>query len=135
MNEFQQVDWEFIQSVGGMAIGDPSFNSRTYDLTIPLLQDFSGLRRITVEPTLRGSGLTCATARATISWNGLVTSIHIDAWAVNVINSVDPKFPIGCDELKVKILPFHRVPLRNVRVLYRDSIFSSNGHLVGSFSL
>lgn len=132
--QFQQVDWEFIQSVGGMAIGDPSFNPRTFDLTIPLIQDFSGLRKITVEPTLRGSGLTCAAIRGSISWNGLVTNINIEAWAVDV-NRVPESYPIGCDEVKMKILPFQRVPLSNSRVMFRDWMRGPAIHLVGSFSL
>ena len=50
-------DWQFIQSVGGIAVGAP-YRSAGGDVLLPLDCDVSG-RKVTVEPTANYSGLTC----------------------------------------------------------------------------
>ena len=52
-------DWRFVQSVGGMAIGQPRRKSNsTYSL--PVECNVSGTRAITVHPTALNSAFMCA---------------------------------------------------------------------------
>ena len=51
-------DWQFIQSVGGLAIGTPHRNDRKH-VILPIRCDISGTETITVHPTTGYSGLAC----------------------------------------------------------------------------
>jgi len=52
-------DWRFVQSVGGMAIGQPQRKSSSR-YSLPVECNVSGLRAITVPPTTINSVLMCA---------------------------------------------------------------------------
>ena len=49
---YERVSWEFIQSVGGMAIGDPVYDRKDNQILLPLIHDFTGKSKITVDPVL-----------------------------------------------------------------------------------
>lgn len=54
----EPLSWDFIQSVGGIRLGDPySYNGRRI---VPVIVDLSGNQTITVTPTLTNSGLICS---------------------------------------------------------------------------
>jgi len=54
----EERDWEFIQSVGGIEIGEPMFINDNWQL--PIKCNVSGLKAITVKPTTLNSGLVWA---------------------------------------------------------------------------
>ena len=51
-------DWQFIQSVGGIALGSPQRDARRHVL-LPIRCDVSGTQTITVRPTAINSALVC----------------------------------------------------------------------------
>ena len=57
-------NWEFVQSVGGIAVEQPT--KSTDGWLLPVQADVSGLRAITVTPTLLNSALSCKSVRASI---------------------------------------------------------------------
>lgn len=133
--DFERVDWDYMQSVGGIDIGEPYFDSNTNMLKIPLIHDFSGTRKITVEPTRENATLRCATVDASVSWNVLTTTISLDFWASEPEFMSSPAAR-GCDEVSVMFLPaMGAITLRKVRVEMRSTRFDYAGHLIGEFSL
>ena len=51
----EERDWKFIQSVGGIAIGEPKLINDNWQL--PIECNVSGLKTITVKPSMLNSGL------------------------------------------------------------------------------
>ena len=51
-------DWQFVQSVGGIALGTPQRDGRGHIL-LPIRCDVSGTQTITVRPTAMNSALVC----------------------------------------------------------------------------
>jgi hypothetical protein len=51
-------DWQFVQSVGGLALGTPWRDNRGHIL-LPVRCDVSGTQTITVRPTAMNSALVC----------------------------------------------------------------------------
>lgn len=51
-------DWQFVQSVGGLAIGAPHRDDRKH-VILPIRCDVSGTQTITIHPTALYSGLAC----------------------------------------------------------------------------
>lgn len=63
----QPVSWDFIQSVGGIQLGEPyTIGGMRW---VPVIVDLSGSQTITVTPTRRNTGLVCSTIRSDISGN------------------------------------------------------------------
>ena len=56
----KSMDWEFIQSVGGIKLGYPYLRIGRY--WVPVFVDVSGAQTITVAPTRRNTGLDCTGA-------------------------------------------------------------------------
>ena len=52
------ADWSFVQSVGGMRLGDPYIKDGHY--YVPVVIDVSGNQSITTVPTAINTGLVCA---------------------------------------------------------------------------
>ncbi len=52
----EQRDWNFIQAVGGLAVGEPQ-KLENGNYRLPLSCDVSGLKRVTVKPTTLNSAL------------------------------------------------------------------------------
>ena len=59
-----QRDWDFVQSVGGIAFDSPVQGSGGWIL--PVQADVSGIRPITVKPTLLNSALACKSVEASV---------------------------------------------------------------------
>ena len=57
-----EQDWDFVQSVGGMRIGEPKLTSLEW--TLPVELDVTGLQTITTKPTALHSGIVCEGIRA-----------------------------------------------------------------------
>jgi hypothetical protein len=129
---YERVSWEFIQSVGGMAIGDPVYDRKDNQILLPLIHDFTGKSKITLDPVLIGSGKACHhTSYGTASTPlGTVLDIQLIAWSSD--EEVLP--PYGCD---IAFISLRFVPpsITRFRVWYRDSRFQLNGHYVGEFTL
>jgi hypothetical protein len=51
-------DWQFVQSIGGLAIGTPHRDDRKH-VILPVRCDISGTQTVTVHPTTGYSGLAC----------------------------------------------------------------------------
>lgn len=51
-------DWQFVQSVGGIALGTPQRDDRGHVL-LPIRCNVSGFQTITVRPTTINSGIVC----------------------------------------------------------------------------
>jgi hypothetical protein len=51
-------DWQFVQSVGGIALGKPHRDGRRHVL-LPVHCDVSGFQTVTVAPTTINSGIVC----------------------------------------------------------------------------
>jgi hypothetical protein len=67
-------DWAFIQSVGGIAIGEPKLENNRW--VLPVLCDVTGLKTITTKPTTLNSGLVWADTKARIEGNIIYLSIE-----------------------------------------------------------
>jgi hypothetical protein len=52
----EQRDWNFIQSVGGLAVGEPQ-KLADGNYRLPINCDVSGLKQVTIKPTLINSAL------------------------------------------------------------------------------
>lgn len=62
----EQRDWTFIQSVGGLAVGEPQKQAEGV-WHLPITCDVSGLKQVTIKPTMINSALavreTCQVVR------------------------------------------------------------------------
>lgn len=120
---YTPVKWDFIQSVGGLALGDPYLGPED-SLWIPISVDFSGSRTITTEPTLKDSGLRClqvagvsGAANTPTVWN-----VEFGLYAIEEENSTRPDLcgavPVALVGLRSAGMALEAVTLR---VYYRES--------------
>ncbi len=65
-DDSEAMDWAFIQSVGGIRLGDPYVNQGIR--WVPIFVDVSGTQTITIPPTLRNTGLVCSAV--SLTWGG-----------------------------------------------------------------
>jgi hypothetical protein len=70
----EERDWEFIQSVGGIAIGTPTLIN--HEWLLPIECNVSGLKTITVKPTMLNSGLVWADTEVRIKDSEIHISIE-----------------------------------------------------------
>jgi hypothetical protein len=63
-------NWAFVQSVGGISIGEPVREGSGWIL--PVRADLSGFSKITVQPTAHNSGMACRETRATVTRNTIL---------------------------------------------------------------
>ena len=70
----EERDWEFIQSVGGISIGTPKLENNNW--VLPVLCNVSGLKEITVKPTMLNSGLVWADTEVRIRESIIYLSIE-----------------------------------------------------------
>ncbi|MBC3872067.1 hypothetical protein [Undibacterium flavidum] len=71
----QPVTWEFIQSVGGIALDTPVRAGTFWSLPIQL--DISGLTKVTVEPNTLNSGLACQRVSAVVDGQVIYLTIFV----------------------------------------------------------
>jgi hypothetical protein len=57
-----EQDWQYVQSVGGMRLGQPQQKEGNW--TVPVEIDVTGSRPITTQPTAQHPGLVCAGIQA-----------------------------------------------------------------------
>ncbi|MGA0805985.1 MAG: hypothetical protein ACO3PV_05650 [Pseudohongiellaceae bacterium] len=129
------VSWEFLQSVGGISVGQPRLADG--NLWLPLTMDLSGNRSITKAPTVSNTGRKCirATLRQT---NLLTTPVGYYDLALQVHSgTLEQRGEGGCDEVPLFTgelkPPFS--PTRNMkfRIWYRDYLLSE--HFIGEVAL
>jgi hypothetical protein len=70
----EPVGWAFVQSVGGISIGNVSVSKGNYSLAVNA--DVSGLEQVTVKPTLVNSALICESTTATIQDKAIYLTIN-----------------------------------------------------------
>lgn len=120
------ASWEFIQSVGGISVGQPRVVDGIFWL--PLNLDLSGQRQITVAPTQMNSGKKCLSATLRQA-DGLTTPVgYYDLYLQVYAGSVDKRGAGGCDEVPMfigSLSPPLSAP-NNVtfRIWYKDYVFS-----------
>lgn len=73
--EAQAMSWEFIQSVGGIELGNPYTTGGRH--FVPLIVDVSGSKAITVAPTLTNTRLVCSMAAAVGGGNFLRRNVWV----------------------------------------------------------
>ena len=122
------VSWEFLQSVGGVALGQPRLADG--NLWLPLTIDLSGNRSISTTPTVTNSGRKCI--RATLQQTNLLTTpvgYYDLALQINS-GTLEQRSEGGCDEVPLftgeLTPPF--APTRNMkfRIWYRGYLMSEN---------
>lgn len=129
------VSWEFIQSVGGIAVGQPRLADG--NLWLPLTMDLTGNRSITRSPTVSNTGRKCI--RATLQQTNLLTTpVGYYDLALQVHSgTLEQRNEGGCDEVPLFTgelkPPF--APTRNMkfRIWYRDYLLSE--HFIGEVAL
>jgi hypothetical protein len=129
------VSWDFLQSVGGVAVGQPRLADG--NLWLPLTVDLSGNRSITRTPTVTDTGRKCirATLRQT---NPLTTPVGYYDLALQIHSgTLQQRGEGGCEEVPLFTgdlnPPF--VSSRNMkfRIWYRDYLLSE--HFIGEVAL
>jgi hypothetical protein len=84
--------WSFVQSIGGIAVGQPTKVAKRW--LLPVRADVSGLQKITLKPTALNSGLSCNSVNASVE--GQVISIAIStSIAGSGLNSLCPSAQLG----------------------------------------
>ncbi len=68
-----EQDWAFVQSVGGIKVEAPTRNATGW--LLPVQADVSGLSKITVQPTLLNSALTCKKVKTEIEGNAIYLTL------------------------------------------------------------
>lgn len=129
------VSWEFLQSVGGVAVGQPRLADG--NLWLPLTVDLSGNRSISTTPTVRDAGRKCL--RATLQQTNLLTTpVGYYDLALQIHSGTPEQRSEGsCDEVPLFTgnlkPPFS--PTRNMkfRIWYRDYLLSE--HYIGEVAL
>ena len=69
----ESVSWDFVQSVGGLTIGQPVKSSAGWQL--PIRADVSGLRTVTVQPKVMNSGIACVETRAAVEGSSIFLTV------------------------------------------------------------
>lgn len=120
---YTPVKWEFIESVGGLALGDPYLGPDDI-LWIPISVDFSGNRRITTEPTLKNSGLRCLQV-AGVSGSANAPAVWNVEFGLYAIEDEDSTRPDLCGAVPVALVGLRSAGLAleavTLRVYYRES--------------
>ena len=129
------VNWDFLQSVGGIAAGQPRLEGNIFWL--PLDVDLSGSRSISANPTLSNSGRKCI--RAELRQADSIASapgyydLYLQIWA----GALDQRQQGGCDEVALFIPsltpPFTSPDRWKFRIWYKDYILSE--HFVAEVAL
>lgn len=129
------VNWDFLQSVGGIAAGQPRLEGNIFWL--PLDMDLSGNRSISANPTLVNSGRKCIRAELRQA-DGIASTpgyydLYLQIWA----GELDQRQQGGCDEVALFIPsltpPFTTPDRWKFRIWYKDYVFSE--HFVAEVSL
>ena len=82
------ASWKFVQSVGGLSIGDPVRDALGW--TLPVRANVSGLTKVTVQPTSLNSGIACLETRAMVEGSTIFISIVTGAAGVGRVARCPP---------------------------------------------
>ena len=69
----EERSWEFVSSVGGIAVDPPQATPR--GLTLPVRADVSGLQAISTKPTTLNSIMACSLTRAKVEGREIMVTI------------------------------------------------------------
>ena len=69
------MDWQFIQSIGGISLGSPLRDDEGH-VWLPIFCDVSGLTTTTVPPTAMNSGIVCIPPRVRICSNTVFLTVR-----------------------------------------------------------
>jgi hypothetical protein len=70
--------WEFMESVGGIAVGDP-YRNRNQTVYLPVRCDVSGLSAITAKPTALNSGIVVTAISQGVKNGQILISVNVGA--------------------------------------------------------
>ena len=100
------LDWSSVQSVGGIAVSDPTPIERGW--LLPVSANVSGLTQVTTKPTALNSSLVCLRTAATIQGNGVFLTVHTSL-SQNGVSQRCPPAQLGRPKAgKYKV--YYRVP-------------------------
>jgi hypothetical protein len=122
------VSWDFLQSVGGITLGQPRLADN--NLWLPLSFDLSGNRSFSTNPTVTNTGRKCI--RATLQQTNLLTTPvgYYDLALQIHSGTLEQRSEGGCDEVPLFTgelkPPFS--PTRNMkfRIWYRGYLMAEN---------
>jgi hypothetical protein len=129
------VSWEYLQSVGGISVGQPRLADN--NLWLPLTVDLSGNRSITQAPTVTDTGRKCI--RATLQQtNTLTTPVGFYDLALQVHSGTTEQRAEGsCSEVPLFTgslkPPFSASRNMKFRIWYRDYLLSE--HFISEVAL
>jgi hypothetical protein len=116
----QIATWEFIQSVGGIRIGQPQKRDES-TWVLPIACDVSGLKTVTREPTTMHSGLVVTKILHKISGRDISISVVVNAPLGTKRSSACPSITLG------------EVSAADYRVLYLEP--NEATHALGTVTL
>jgi hypothetical protein len=87
-------DWQFIQSVGGIAIGTP-YRSESGTVFLPIECNVSGTQAITVQPTAVNSGLICAAPDVRVHEQAIAIAVRTEVAQKGRSNARCPDAELG----------------------------------------
>lgn len=70
----EEQNWKFVQSVGGISVGFPALASDGWSL--PIDCDISGLKKVTVKPTVLNSGIACKSVAANVEGHNIYLTVN-----------------------------------------------------------
>jgi len=87
-------DWQFVQSVGGIAVGTPTRDSRGHVL-LPIRCDVSGTQTVTVRPTAINSALVCESPTTRVRGSTVLLTIRTTIASSHNSNAHCPTADLG----------------------------------------
>ena len=87
-------DWQFVQSVGGIALGTPQRDNRRHVL-LPIRCDVSGTQTITVSPTAINSTLVCESPIVRVRSSAVFLTIRTSVPSKRFPNARCPDADLG----------------------------------------
>ncbi|MCW9015209.1 MAG: hypothetical protein OQL06_15690 [Gammaproteobacteria bacterium] len=116
--ESTERSWSFVQSVGGLKVGQPYTEQNIHYL--PITVDVSGLQEITIKPTMLNSALMCSRTGHLVKGNEVYISIYTSS-----INDTANK---NCSSI-----PLINIEEGNYTVYYNTE--SSEMHKLGTITI
>jgi hypothetical protein len=102
----EERDWSFVQSVGGIAVGQPS--KKAAEWVLPVRADVSGTQTITIKPTVLNGALVCTSVPASIEGKAIYITIKT-GFIRSGLGAVCPPARLG------------NIKLGSYAVLYRET--------------
>ena len=116
----QTRGWNFVQSIGGIAVGTPARNT-TGGVSLPIDCDVSGLRTVSVTPSRVNSGIACDPPLARADGQRILVTLNTSPATKKHHDSRCPAADLG------------PIPAGEYSVLYRDP--QGSEHPLGSVQI